>query len=97
MALKNKDYEALDLLQEECAEVIQTVSKIRRFGLDSYHPEDTSKRTNIQLLEDEIGDTLLIIEILIENGVIDEDAIASRIESKRAKLMKYTNLFNESE
>jgi hypothetical protein len=29
--------EALGILQEECAEVIVEVSKIRRFGLDSTH------------------------------------------------------------
>jgi hypothetical protein len=30
-----KTKEALDILQEECAEVIQAVSKISRFGLDN--------------------------------------------------------------
>ena len=27
--------EVMDILQEECAEVIQAVSKIRRFGIDN--------------------------------------------------------------
>lgn len=31
--LTNKQQEILDILQEECAEVIQAVSKIRRFGM----------------------------------------------------------------
>ena len=33
-----KTKEALDILQEECAEVIQAVSKISRFGLDNLKP-----------------------------------------------------------
>ncbi len=33
-----KQKEALDILQEECAEVIQAVSKISRFGLDNLKP-----------------------------------------------------------
>lgn len=30
--------EVMDILQEECAEVIQAVSKIRRFGIDNHKP-----------------------------------------------------------
>ena len=30
--------EVMDILQEECAEVIQAVSKISRFGLDNLKP-----------------------------------------------------------
>ena len=32
--------EVMDILQEECAEVIQAVSKIRRFGIDNAKPAD---------------------------------------------------------
>ena len=35
--MTDKVNEILDILQEECAEVIQSVSKCRRFGLDSVY------------------------------------------------------------
>lgn len=99
MAQKNSieytatDYEALDLLQEECAEVIQMVSKIRRFGTDSYHPGDPAKRTNIQLLEDELGDVALIQDILVKRNIVSKPNILERMKYKIKKLSVYTNLF----
>ena len=38
MELTNAQKERLDLLQEECAEIIQAVSKIKRFGFEGKHP-----------------------------------------------------------
>ena len=35
--------ERLAMLAEECAEVIQIVSKIQRHGYDSWHPDDPLK------------------------------------------------------
>lgn len=84
--------EALDLLQEECAEVIQAVSKIRRFGSNSYHPNDPDT-SNLELLQHELGDLELIVNILIDMRYIDEDAIKARMKNKLPKLQKYTNLF----
>lgn len=52
----------LDKLQEEAAEVIQAVSKIRRFGENSTHPERTT--TNKQELVDELEDFLAILAAL---------------------------------
>ena len=46
-----KQKEALDILQEECAEVIQAVSKISRFGLDNLKPGKA--KTNREHLEEE--------------------------------------------
>ena len=45
--------EALDILQEEAAEVIQAVSKIRRFGWENHHPDET--QTNLEHLEEELN------------------------------------------
>ena len=36
--MNEKTKEVMDILQEECAEVIQAVSKISRFGIDNYKP-----------------------------------------------------------
>jgi hypothetical protein len=52
----------LDKLQEECAEVIQAVSKIRRFGPHNHHPERST--TNLQELITELEDTLAIVQAL---------------------------------
>lgn len=47
-----------DVIQEECAEVISIISKIKRFGLDSYHPNDIDKVKNFTLLACEFGDLM---------------------------------------
>jgi len=43
-----------DRLQEECAEVIVAISKIKRFGLNNRHP--LSGKHNSQALVDEMKD-----------------------------------------
>jgi NTP pyrophosphatase (non-canonical NTP hydrolase) len=92
---KRKFFEALDLVQEECAEIIQIISKIRRFGLHSYHPADPEQRTNRDLFHDEIGDLDLLIELLQLDGHIDPTKIGERKRFKLEKLRKYTNLFSD--
>jgi NTP pyrophosphatase (non-canonical NTP hydrolase) len=52
----------LDKLQEEAAEVIQSVSKIRRFGENNKHPERDT--TNKQELVNELEDLLAILAAL---------------------------------
>jgi NTP pyrophosphatase (non-canonical NTP hydrolase) len=88
----NKTDEALTILQEECAEVIVEVSKIKRFGIDS-----VSWKTNIphnETLEIEVGDMLALVEILIDQGVLDSERVHSAIIAKKEKLRKFSNLFN---
>ena len=55
--------ELLLILQEECAEVTQAVSKCMRFGPDQMKPG--KNRTNINMLEEEIGDLFAMVELLI--------------------------------
>ena len=50
----NAEHEVLQLLQEECAEVIQAASKCIRFG----------EKDNTYQLEKEIGDLFCILEIM---------------------------------
>lgn len=59
----------MDKLQEEAAEVIQALSKIRRFGPQSSHPE--RKSTNMQEFIGEVEDFLALIAALEANKVID--------------------------
>lgn len=93
-----REDEILSLLQEECAEVIQMVSKIRRFGWDSCHPNDLTL-TNRDLLEDEIGDVSEIIHIMGEPdfGMISRHNVHVRQIKKNAKLRRYTDIFDAEE
>lgn len=77
----------LDILQEECAEVIQAVSKIRRFGMDT----EWAGYTNKEHLVTEIGDVLTLIKILIEETDINinESDVEQAAQRKYHKL----NLF----
>jgi NTP pyrophosphatase (non-canonical NTP hydrolase) len=52
----------LDKLQEEAAEVIQAVNKIRRFGENQKHPDRTT--TNKEDLANELEDFLAILAAL---------------------------------
>ena len=83
--MDEKDLELLSLLQEECAEIIQAVSKIRRFGLNSFNPYDPKKIDNQSLFEHEVGDAHLIADILEERGVIRPHSIRNRKIWKRGK------------
>jgi len=56
--------ERLDMLAEECAEVIQIVGKIKRHGYDSYHPHDLEKTPNRLLLKREILDVVAVVSAM---------------------------------
>jgi len=73
MMQDNKLLEALGILQEECAEVIQEVSKIRRFGLDTANYKSDMQHTHRTMLEMEIADVLVLVDFLVENSVISLD------------------------
>jgi NTP pyrophosphatase (non-canonical NTP hydrolase) len=83
--------EVMDILQEECAEVIQAVSKISRFGLDNFKPG--KPKTNREHLEEELGDLYAMIEILQELDVVSWTNIEQAAEAKREKLKVWSNIF----
>lgn len=89
--IPNKTHEALVILQEECAEVIQAISKIHRFGPDSVY-DGVSNALN---LEKELGDVLCLVNILTELSVIDRVVVEDYSVKKLVKLHKYSNLFSE--
>lgn len=84
--------EILGILQEECAEVIQAISKINRFGMTGIDPRD--QRSNQLKLEQELGDLLCMIELLKEQGLIDHREIDQAALNKRAKLRQWSAIFN---
>jgi NTP pyrophosphatase (non-canonical NTP hydrolase) len=83
--------EILSILQEECAEVIQAVSKVNRFGLLGVNPNDN--RNNRQRLEEEIGDLICMVELLVEHNLIDQTNINSAAVDKRTKLRKWSTIY----
>jgi len=84
--------EVMDILQEECAEVIQAVSKISRFGLDNFKPG--KPKTNKEHLEEELGDLLAMICILEKMGVIGQANLEIATKAKIEKLKKWSNIQN---
>jgi NTP pyrophosphatase (non-canonical NTP hydrolase) len=80
--------EIMDITQEECAEVIQAISKIRRFGLTSVH----NGESNQAHLEEEIGDLVCMIDLMIEHNMIDKISVVEASKRKRAKLAQWSGI-----
>ena len=84
----NGNDEALRILQEECAEVVQATSKVFRFGLNTAYND----KTNRERLEEEIGDLLCMIDILVEKTIISDSNINQARKNKRDKLRQWSNI-----
>ena len=84
----NRNEEILTILQEECADVIQAVSKVRRFGLCD----------NVGELKKELCDLICMIELMREFNVIpmSYEEQLENIFQKREKLKKFSRIFEES-
>jgi NTP pyrophosphatase (non-canonical NTP hydrolase) len=89
--MDSKTKEVMDILQEECAEVIVAVSKISRFGIDNYKPG--KPKTNREHLEEEIGDVLAMIDIMLEKNVISLEHLEVAKAAKIEKLKQWSNIF----
>jgi len=86
--------ETLLILQEECAEVTQAVSKCFRFGLDNFKPGKPA--TNAEHLETEIGDLLAMIDILVDQGIVDKARLAVATAAKKEKLKQWSNIYENA-
>jgi NTP pyrophosphatase (non-canonical NTP hydrolase) len=86
--------EVMDILQEECAEVIQAVSKINRFGIDNLKPG--KPKTNREHLEEELGDMLAMIDILIVKGIVSSDNLEIAKLAKIEKLKKWSKIYGSA-
>lgn len=90
--MNDKVNEIYAITQEECAEVIQAISKVMRFGLDAVH----QGKSNRDHLEEEVGDLMCMIDLLTEAGVLDIVSIAEAGRRKRAKLQQWSNIFKDT-
>lgn len=92
--MDDKTKEILSILQEECAEVIQAVSKINRFGIDG--KDMTTGITNRDALVTEVGDVIAMIYCLSTIvGFVKEDELVKASDAKIEKLQHWSNIFKE--
>jgi NTP pyrophosphatase (non-canonical NTP hydrolase) len=92
VVMNDKQKEVMLIAQEECAEVIQAISKVFRFGMDDIHP--TTNKSNRDSLEEEVGDLLCMIELLQEHGIVNSTSVLNANVRKRNKLKKWSSIFN---
>lgn len=78
--------EIMHITQEECAEVTQAISKVFRFGFTGLH----NGKTNKEHLEEELGDLVAMIRLLVADGAVNEDAINKASVAKLEKLHKWS-------
>lgn len=85
-----REEELFGILQEESAEVIQVVSKRKRF------PENRER--NVKELHQEIGDFFATVQLLVQEGYVNLDDIGPAIQRKLEKLeknMKHKRVSND--
>ena len=84
----NRNEEIMTILQEECAEVIQAVSKVRRFGMMENHGN----------LVVELCDLQTMLDLMYEFGVVN-CSYEQRLDNmflKREKLKKFSKIFESN-
>jgi len=83
----NRREHLLNILAEECTEVVGRVSKALRFGLDEVQPgQSLSNRQRIMV---EVNDVYAILKMLNDEGVIDPTPDMAAIDVKVAKVERF--------
>jgi NTP pyrophosphatase (non-canonical NTP hydrolase) len=87
--------ECLNILQEECAEVIQAASKIKRFGI--HNRKIGEELDNLQNLEMELGDVLAMIDLCREAGIgITDEGLEQAKIAKKQRLSQWMHTWTET-
>ena len=73
--------EILTILMEECAETSIECSKVIRFNIH-----------NTERLEKELGDVLMMVELLSENNIVSMELIKEASNQKREKLKTWSKI-----
>jgi len=92
--MTDQERELLLILQEECAEVIQAVSKIFRFGIDT----TWNGVSNRDHLEEELGDLKCMIDLTVDSrfDLCDHTKIIQAQAAKETKLETFSNLYKDT-
>ena len=91
--MNSQEREVMNILSEECAEVIQAISKCRRFGIDESHLK--AGVTNRVHLTEEFGDLLCMIDLAIQHVIVEYSELQLAKNAKEEKLKKWSNIFKE--
>ena len=91
--MNKKEKEIMDILQEECAEVIVAISKISRFGADNFKPGKS--KTNREHLAEELGDLQAMIDLCIKFNLVGSEQVSVAADNKITKLKHWSNIFEE--
>jgi NTP pyrophosphatase (non-canonical NTP hydrolase) len=84
------------ILQEECAEVIQAISKVYRFGMDQLHPETGVSNRNA--LQTELGQLAYMIEYIVDvHWHLDKIAVHEAYLAKGKSLHKWSKYFPDED
>lgn len=83
-----RERELLDILQEECAEVIVAASKMLRFGAENSHLPAYPEENRLKLSE-ELGHLIALRDLVGEAGLIDWKRYAAARNEKFVKLAKF--------
>lgn len=83
-----RNEEIMTILQEECAEVIQAVSKVKRFGMSENYPN----------LVKEMCDLQAMLDLMYEFEVVhcSYEQRIDNILQKRQKLKKFSHIFGSN-
>lgn len=87
--------EILRIMQEECGEVVQMVSKVCRFGVDQRHLK--ADKANRDKLTEEIGDMACMIKLAVQFGIITEEGLLNASIAKEEKLKVWSTIFSEAQ
>lgn len=79
--------ELLDLIIEECSEIIQRATKAQRFGLREVQPGQ--HKTNVERLSLEIGDLEEVLGRAVEARIVDVAFVREGRRNKHAQLNKF--------
>lgn len=91
--MDNRVHEIMNIASEECAEVIQAISKCHRFGLNNYKPG--KPLTNAQHLEVELGDLLAMVDLLKLEGIVSDEGLNNAKQAKIEKLKQWSNIYGK--
>ena len=83
--MRTKLEELMVITMEECGELVQACSKKLR-----------GSKTASKLLLEEVGDVQCMIALIVENGLLAREDISSRVQVKRDKLKRWSDLIEDS-
>ena len=84
----NKLQQLMIITAEECGELTQRCSKIVR----KFESADEITDAEREKLLEEAGDVLCMIELMVENGILTNEELGVRVNVKRDKLKKWSDL-----